>query len=463
MDKQHAVAAVGALVLLSLAVGLAAGGLTTLIDNGPSANRVDMVFLGDGYTASDIAGGVYDTHISKMLYHMFDEGEDPFPRYRNFFNVHRVEVVSNQSGADVPPLGIYRDTALDATYYYDGVTDRLLYISTTKANTYLSNALSGAGFSAEMKLVTVNDTRYGGGGGTYATYAGGNSSAPEVALHELGHSFANLADEYQYSTRTYSGPEPTHPNATINTNPNTSKWAAWIGYTDPAHPGIGPVGFYEGSDGFSAGVYRPTSTSKMRALGQPFNAISREALILRIYDRVDPLDAWLDNSQPLANPLSLWVDTVDPAVIDVSWAVNGEAIDFQGEQLWLGNLGLEPGRHVVSALAQDSTIGDWVRTSTDALRQTVQWVIDLTVPVPTDGDANNDGTVDDCDLSVLLANWGRTQHVTWYEGDFNGDGKVDDADLSRLLSKWGQGSSVVPEPALTALLLPLLALRRRRR
>jgi hypothetical protein len=242
-----------------------------MVDNGPSSNRVDIVFLGDGYTASQI-DTVYVTHIQGMLDHMFAPGEDPFPRYQEFFNVHRVNVVSNESGADVPPEGIYRDTALDASYYYHGGPEQLLYINSLIAESRLSEALAGTGISPDMKLVTVNDTRYGGGGGTYAVYAGGSGTSTEIALHELGHSFSDLADEYA-TGGTYTGPEPDEVN--ITKSPTGQKWERWLGYTDPDHPAMGPIGVYEGAGGYSAGLYRPSLNSKMRSLGQPFDAVSR--------------------------------------------------------------------------------------------------------------------------------------------------------------------------------------------
>ena len=231
---------------------------TTFLNNGPSSNRVDIVFLGDGYTASQL--NVYQSHISSMMNHFFNQGEEPFPRYHNYFNAHRIDIISQQSGADDPTANFFVNTALDAHYLYDGVTQRLLYISDSKANAALSSGLGGA-FTADMKLVAVNATQYGGGGGAYAVYAGGNVSATEVALHELGHSFAGLADEYGGNTAIYTGGEPTDPNITKNST--GAKWSRWIGYNQP---GIGTIGAYEGGGYYDHGLYRPSLNSKMRVL-----------------------------------------------------------------------------------------------------------------------------------------------------------------------------------------------------
>lgn len=380
--KKLMLAVVVALVVL-ISPAFVAAASVNLVNNGPSSNRVDIVFLGDGYTSANIAAGTYSNHINGMLTHLFTQ--DPFPRYQNFFNVHRIDVISSQSGADVPPLGIYRNTALDASYYWDSYTERLLYINESKANAALNNGLAGAGFSAEMRLVTVNDTRYGGGGGFYATYAGGNPSAPEVALHELGHSFAGLADEYFYPGWTYSGSEPTAPNVTKDSNPATAKWSDWNGYLDPDHPELGPVGAYKGGAFYENGLYRPTSDSKMRTLGKAFNAVSREEIILSIYDYVNPLDTWLDNSSLLVDPLSLWVNTIDPNVIGTKWYLDDtEVPGMDGELFDLSVLGLAPDTYRVRALAYDTAINDWVRRDVSSPQQSIEWTIQLTaVPEPT--------------------------------------------------------------------------------
>jgi hypothetical protein len=359
------------LVLVSLPVSAAH---TTIWNNGNSDNRVDVVFLGDGYTASQL-GTLYTQHIDSMLDHMFFEGEDPFPRYRNFFNVHRVDLVSNQSGADIPPLGVFRDTALDSRYYFDGETDRLLYVNDAKALTVMFNEFRNGPFAPEMRIVTVNSTRYGGGGGAFAVYAGGNHSAPEVALHELGHSFSGLADEYGGRPGAYPGIEPIEPN--ITTDPTGQKWEQWLGYNQP---GVGVIGAYEGGGYYDQGVYRPSLDSKMRSLGSPFDAVSREQIILDIYEYVDPLDAWLPNAAVVDGDDPLWVDVVDPDVIEVSWYVDGKLIKAaHGEAFSLRDHGFGNGQYQVTALAQDDT--DWVRIRRDELQQSICWNVQI-VPEP---------------------------------------------------------------------------------
>ncbi len=358
----------------------------TLVNNGSSSNRVDLVFIGDGYTAGEIAT-TYSNHVSSMVSYLFGNASNPLSRYASYFNVHRVNVISNQSGADIPQSGITRDTALNATYRYDGTTDRLLYFNASLANAAVNTALVGTGIDVNMRVGIVNESVYGGGGGQWAVYAGGNSLAPEIAVHELGHSFAQLADEY-FSPGTYSGPEPSAANVT--TSPATGKWDRWLDYNDP-NSNIGPIGYYEGGQYVSNGIYRPSLDSIMRNLNRPFDAVGREALIRSIYDDVNPLDAWLSEATILDQNGSAWVDVVDPTLIDVDWFIDGNLLTAAGEMINIGQLGLAPGNYTLTAKAYDNLLDhaftgdglDWWRLAPGALTQSVSWNLAITaVPEP---------------------------------------------------------------------------------
>ena len=81
--------------------------VTTIIDNGPIGNRVNLVLLGDGYTVSEL--GLYATRVDSVLNVFF--AEEPLAAYAAYYNVHRVDVISTESGVDEIDLNIYRDTA----------------------------------------------------------------------------------------------------------------------------------------------------------------------------------------------------------------------------------------------------------------------------------------------------------------------------------------------------------------
>lgn len=342
----------------------------TIANNGPSKNRIDIVFLGDGYTSSELVT-TYTTHAQNFIEYIFDNSllTQPFGRYKDYFNVHLIDISSAESGADNPAEGSYKNTALNSTYYYDSVTERLLALDNQLADQALTQALAETPIDPDMKLVTVNSTKYGGAGGVYAVYAGGNEYSRELALHELAHSFANLADEYG-GAGTYSGGEPNAVNVTADSS--GTKWSHWLGYQQE---GIGLIKTYEGGFYVDKGIWRPSENSKMRTLDRPFDAVSREAFILEFYKHVDPLDSYsyADVSGILTDVEALSVAPIDPDLIKVDWYVNGTLRVSNSTSITIADLGVKAGQHTISARAYDPT--DWVRSDRSSLEQTVTWAI----------------------------------------------------------------------------------------
>jgi len=459
-------------ILLTLLSQFAHAQFDTLLDNGPSSNRVDIVFLGDGYTQSDLDAGSYELHAMGYLDFMFGGGvlADPFPRYQNFFNAYAIEVVSNESGADKPSQGVFVDTALDATYESSGI-DRLLTISNSKANARRNTALAGTGVTADMQFVTVNDTKYGGAGGSWATFAGGNFWGNDVALHEVAHSFSDLADEYVSFNSPFVSGEPSEINVTKDAT--GAKWANWQGFDDPRGSNL-DIGVYEGGRYYETDIFRPSQNSKMREVNLAFDAVSREKIILDIYEYVDPLDDWLDNLLPVEDS-ELWVDVVDTDVIQVEWSVNGTLVPgATGDTFDASDFGFGPGTYSVVAraydevldYAQDGGLLDLVRRDFDKLEQEISWslvVSATTVP----GDFSGNGFVDGEDLSIWQTGFGQPSGASTLDGDADEDGDVDGADFLVWQRSFAPESftntAVVPEPSGLVLLffgLPALIGRR---
>ncbi len=323
-------------------------GVVTLIDNGPPQNRLDLVFVGDGYTASEL--GFYASHVNAILPVFLNE--PPLSDYASLINVHRVDVVSNESGVDNDPVqGIQKDTALDMQYWCSGI-ERLLCVSVGKANAQASLAPG-----RDQVLALANSSKYGGGGyssSDLATVAGNNGLAIDIALHELGHSLGNLADEYTYGgPTTYTGGEPGAANASILNAAamaaQQQKWHLWL--SEPN------VSTFEGAMYSVFGIYRPTSNSMMRNLGRPFEQVNVEQLVLQIYGIVSPID---DASAPgtYLDDVVLFVDPIDPSfhALDVEWSIDGVPIPgATAEQLDVSTLALAPGFYTVSARVTDNT------------------------------------------------------------------------------------------------------------
>jgi hypothetical protein len=457
------------LAVMTVSAGLPAAPIT-ILNNGDPANRVDIVFLGDGYTQANLTAGTYDQHIQGYLNHMFSSPafwDDPFSRYKNFFNAHKIDVVSNQSGADIPSQNIDVDTALNAAYESSGI-ERLLTVSRTRADRIRDQHLAGTGITADMQLVTVNHTKYGGSGGAWAVFAGGSSDAREIALHELGHSFSDLADEYVSFSGPYPFPEPNERNVTKD--PAAEKWSHWLGFDDPRGSNL-DVGIFPGAAFYPTGVFRPSRDSKMRSLNRPFDAVSREAFIHDIYELVDPLDDWLENSRPLTDA-PLWVDVVDPQVIKTRWYVDGNLVEGAiSESFDLAASGFSAGTYEVRAHAYDEAMDfafsggmlDLVRSRLDLLQQDITWTVTLTEAI-LKGDYNQNGTVDAADYVL----WRDTLHqpATPAGSGADGDqsGTIDMADYDLWRQRLGNAAAMtgaspqtpsIPEPA-TAVLICLL-------
>jgi hypothetical protein len=285
---------------------------TTLFQalGGGPANRVDLVFVGDGYTAAELPA--YAGQVAAIAASFFSK--EPYTRYAPCFVVHRVDVVSSESGVDHDPVqGVFKDTALDMGYWCGGI-DRLLCVDVAKAYAFANNAPH-----VDLVAALANSATYGGAGypaSDLATGAAGNGASLEIMRHEFGHALGNLADEYDYGgPAVYAGAEPGAPNssklAAAAMAAAQAKWFRWLGHSDPAFDGL--VSTFEGSSYSPQGVYRPTANSLMRSLGRPFNPPSAEALVIEIYKIVDPIDAASDASVPYAGVEVLSVAPLAPA------------------------------------------------------------------------------------------------------------------------------------------------------
>lgn len=257
---------------------------TKIVDNGPDSDRWNLVIVGDGYSETELTK--YHTDVENFLTIL--RATAPFDELFSGINVFRIDVVSRDSGADDPgcPTGpvVTADTFFDATYcslFGTTVMERLLTINTTLA---LSVATTLVPLRHQV-LCIVNASKYGGSGGTMATCST-HPAAAHIAIHELGHSAFQLADEYG-GTLVATG-EPGAPNVTLNTDRSSNKWRALISPTTPmpsqcegtctastcvapsTPPAANAVGTYEGGFYSNCNVYRPFPNCKMRGVSAPF-------------------------------------------------------------------------------------------------------------------------------------------------------------------------------------------------
>jgi hypothetical protein len=360
--------------------------VATIRNSGPTANRVDLVILGDGFTADQVASGAYAAQIEVQVQRLF--AQEPYLEYAAYFNVHRVDVTSAQAGADHPERGVLVNTALNATYNCGNI-QRLICVSTANVNAVLARTTLPAD-ARDLVLVVVNDGEYGGSGGAVAV-ASLHAQATELVLHENGHTFAQLADEYNYSPPACVTTEPSNVNATRETRREFIKWRHWVAPSTPVPtPGApyGVPGLYDGAVYCATGAYRPTYDSKMRSLGRPFEPINTEQHIRRIYNFVSPLDGVTPPGSAVTvilgvpNLFAVGVPAPRTHALTVRWFVDG-ILTLIGPRFSSDALPL--GTHRVEASVQDAT--GLVRSDpTGLLSETRGW--DVTVqngitPVPT--------------------------------------------------------------------------------
>ena len=376
--------------------------VTLISNNGPGSNRVDMVFLGDGYTASEMAK--YATDVQAVVTHYFSYA--PFQDYVSYYNIRRIDVVSNESGADHPELGTFKDTAFDGTYNCANI-QRLICVSSNEVFQVVNRNLAPT--EADIVVVIVNDPEYGGSGGAVAV-ASTHSQSGDLVVHEVGHSFGLLADEYDYGSSNCSNPiEPSELNVTTETNRNNLKWnvgggppPGWVEFSTPipiTDTVAGQPGLYEGAKYCSENIYRPTYDSMMRSLDRPFDAVNVELLIRRIYNYVTPLES----SLPVSTSLSLSrgtqqnfsVTTGNNASesVGVTWFLDS-LVDGSGLNYDLNTSSLNLGPHTVLVSVEDATTN--VRNDPyGVLSEVKQWNIEI---IAAENDSDSDGVADTSDL-----------------------------------------------------------------
>lgn len=263
--------------------------VTQIQYKGEPNEKVDLVFIAEGYTASEQDKFVADARkFSETLFQT-----PPYTTQRENFNIWAVNLISEDSGTDVSGKGIYKNTALNSGYYTFGV-DRYL---TTQDMKSIRDAVWNV--PCDAVFILVNTDTYGGGG-MYNLYAMGtadNEQTQHVFVHEFGHSFAGLADEYFSSEVAYQDfynlkYEPWEPNITTLVDFD-SKWKDLLPANTPVPTPLDnahkdKAGVFEGGGYIAKGIYRPMDHCMMRDYAPFCPACSRA--ILRMIDFLSDKD-----------------------------------------------------------------------------------------------------------------------------------------------------------------------------
>jgi len=183
---------------------------------------LDIAIVAEGYTESE------EDKVRKDLDKVRDIffSQEPYSTFRDKINIYGLFKPSDENGTDEPRIESFKNTSVDTTFNSMGSPRYLL----TESNKKLRDITSAA--PCDAVLIMVNSSRYGGGGiyNSFCTFTIDNEQVAYLILHEFGHSFSGLADEYYSSSVAYNefyprGTEPVEPNITALLKPGGLKWS----------------------------------------------------------------------------------------------------------------------------------------------------------------------------------------------------------------------------------------------
>ncbi|WP_400192112.1 M64 family metallopeptidase [Hymenobacter sp. B81] len=344
----------------------------TLVKTGPLNQRINLVFLSDGYQASEL--NQFRTDVDQIVAELFNQ--TPFREYRPYFNVFAVRVPSVQSGASHPrtasDCGASTLPTGSVNNYFGSAFDQggihRLVVPTRMAT--VMSVLARNLPQYDQAFVVVNTPEYGGSGGTLAT-SSTHPSAKEIGIHEVGHSFAGLADEY------WAGPQYARerPNMTQQTNPLLVKWAAWMNTNG--------VGIYPHTG--DASWKKPHQGCKMQQLGVPFCSVCRETFVERIHTLALPLQSFTPSPPVVNGPsqdVNLTLNLLHPAApspLRVVWKRGSTVVARNVAQLTVALGSLPLGLTRIQAEITDTTA--LTRSASHLTQHTyaVTWDVNRTV------------------------------------------------------------------------------------
>lgn len=254
------------------------GEATVVFENGSPASKVDLLVVGEGYTGAQ--GPKFRADATRLTDVLF--ATEPFRARRADFNLRLLHVPASEPGISNPRAGVWRASPLGLSF---NAFDSDRYVLT-----YADRALREAAAQApyDALIVLFNDRKYGGGGifNLWATCAADTGPAPYVFVHEFGHSFAGLADEYYTSQVSYedvnpAGTEPWEPNVTALLDLQRVKWADLFEPGTPLPTPWSQAAYDEVSYGFQE------QRQRLRAEGADEEVM--DALFARVRETTQPM------------------------------------------------------------------------------------------------------------------------------------------------------------------------------
>lgn len=261
------------------------------LSTGDPSERVDIVILADGYSAEEM--DLFKKDCDKFAKELFNY--HPYSDYKKHFNITGVLAPSQDSGNDIPADSIWKNTQMSTSFY---TFDSERYCMTEDFKSVRDLA---ANVAYDQIYILVNNEKYGGGAiyNFYNVSVNSNAKAGQIFIHELGHGFVGLGDEYYNSSTSYNDfynleVEPWEPNITTLVDFD-SKWKHLLDRNTPiptpdTDDYTGVLGVFEGGGYVAKGVYRPRRDCLMNSFQKDiFCGACEEAIIKMIlfYSEVD--------------------------------------------------------------------------------------------------------------------------------------------------------------------------------
>ncbi|MFA6127668.1 MAG: M64 family metallopeptidase [Bacteroidales bacterium] len=307
----------------------------TLSMTGPTDQRINMVFLSDGYREAELPKFIIDAHW--MMDALFAKA--PYAQYRNYFNCFAINVPSEVSGAADDPTQLINNY-FGSTFNYNGIWRLVVPTRTDRISRVLMENFP----VSDQVFMIVNDSRYGGSGGWIATSTT-NSAGPEICIHELGHSFGGLSDEY------WVGPGYARENINMTAESDTAlvRWNRWLGYQ--------ATGIYPHAE--SPTWYRPHQNCEMRYLNSSFCPVCKEAIVSRILAMTNPILGFtpVDDMPDIVSDTLFKVSLLapEPNTLKTWWELNRNEIATGTDSIRLSTNMLVPDKNILTCFILDTT------------------------------------------------------------------------------------------------------------
>lgn len=359
--------------------------IDTIQYRGDTSRFINVVFLGDGYTTGQQAA--FRSRADSVFNYFMTR--PPYAQYRNYFNAFAIEVISDESGIKHPRSAPDCNAASPQVpvsnpknYFgctFDGYGIHRLVVPDSVAK--IDSVLATHFPDYDLAIIIANSPYYGGSGGS--SHLGGTgypyitatvaANSYEIALHESGHSFAGLLDEY------WVGPQYLYerPNMTKEKNQALIKWKNWIG----AGTGIGIFPFQQDT----AWVKPANNTCRMEALGKPFCSVCSEAIIERVHALTNPILRFSPDTATHSFPDTLLTFRIDslmlptPNTLKRNWTFNGQPVAEGLDSFLVSQDSLADGSYSIVVSVMDTT--SLVRTDLHAQSHIylVEWAVEVII------------------------------------------------------------------------------------